>query len=219
MSNPTNEGEGTKLVFVGDSGVGKTCIIGRFLKGTFDDNVLSTTGSSYARKTIEIPEIKKKLVVDVWDTAGQEKYKALAKIFFKGAKMAILVYDITRKESFENIKNNWYKDIKEYCAPDVVIGIAGNKSDLYEYEEVSGKEAGNFAKSIDAVFYLTSAQSNTGINELLEDLGKKFLDLNPSIDESNENIQSIKQEESNIKIGKNEVDKINEEKKKKKGFC
>jgi len=227
MSNPP-EGQGKKLVFIGDSGVGKTCIISRITKGTFEDNILSTVGASYASKTIEIPDLDKKLTFDIWDTAGQEKYKALTRIFFQGAKMAILVYDITRKESFENLKTCWYHDIKEHGDPDIIIGIAGNKCDLYEYEDVSEKEAREFAKSIDAVFYLTSAQSNTGITELFEDLGKKYLGQNSQTVQAGAKDQGKnpgkkqepKQEQKqNIKIGKKDVIKKNEEQKKKKSSC
>ena len=108
MSAPL-EGSGKKLVFIGDPGVGKTCIISRFLKGTFDAEQITTVGASYASKTIKISETNESLTLDVWDTAGQEKYRSLTRIFFQGAKLAILVYDITRKDSFENLKN-----IKQY---------------------------------------------------------------------------------------------------------
>ena len=142
--------------------------------------------------------------------------------------MAILVYDITRKESFENLKTCWYHDIKEHGDPDIILGIAGNKCDLYEYEDVSEKEARDFAKSIDAVFYLTSAQSNTGITELFEDLGKKYLGQNSQTVQAGAKDQGKnpgkkqepKQEQKqNIKIGKKDVIKKNEEQKKKKSSC
>ena len=230
MSAPEEE-RGQKLVFIGDAGVGKTCLISRFIMGTFDCNSPATAGASYASKTINIPELNKSLTFDVWDTAGQEKYKSLTKIFFQGAKMAILVYDITRKVSFDNLKNSQYPLLKEHGEPDIVIGIAGNKSDLYVDEDVPEQEAREFAKSIDAVFNLTSAQSNTGVNELFEDLGKKFLCLkSPKVesDEQNKKQKQEKKEEQkqekeeskrNIKIGKKDVAKENEEHKKKKKFC
>ena len=173
-----NEGKGQKIVFIGEAGVGKTCIIARFTEGTFDHNQESTVGASYASKTIEIPEIKQYIAFDIWDTAGQEKYKSITKIFFKGAKMAVLVYDITRRETFDIMKNDWYNELKEHGDPNIVLAIAGNKSDLYEKEKVPEQEAREFAKSIDAVFKLTSAQKNTGIDELFIELGKKFFEYN-----------------------------------------
>ena len=172
-----SEESANKLVVVGDMGVGKTCIITRFLKGTFNSNELTTDGASYASKTIEIPELNEFITFDIWDTAGQERYKSLTKFFFQGAKMAILVYDITRKESYENMKNDWYKQLKDFADPEIIIGIAGNKSDLYDDEAVSEQEARDFAKSIGAVFSLTSAQSNTGINELFKDIAKKYFKI------------------------------------------
>ena len=183
MSAPQG-GTGTKLVFLGDTGVGKTCVISRFTKGSFDGNVASTMGANYTSKTVEVPELGESLELDIWDTAGQERYRSLTRIFFQGAKLAILVYAINLKDSFENLKNVWLKELKEHADPDVVMGIAGNKSDLYENEEVSEQEAREFAKSIGAIFCLTSAQSNSGIEELFEEMGKKFLDPNSTINES-----------------------------------
>ena len=224
MSAPL-EGSGKKLVFIGDPGVGKTCIISRFLKGTFDADQITTVGASYATKTIKISETNESLTLDVWDTAGQEKYRSLTRIFFQGAKLAILVYDITRKDSFENLKNVWLKELKDHADKNVVLGVAGNKSDLYENEEVSEQEAREFAKSIGAIFCLTSAQSNSGIEELFEEMGKKFLDPNSTINESeNQNLdQAHKQKKDEKKKEKKEEQKNiqlkNVKKKEKKNCC
>ena len=210
MSAPP-EGQGKKLVFIGDSGVGKTCIISRFLKGTFDDNQQTTDGASYASKSIDVNG--KSLVLDIWDTAGQERYKSLTKFFYKGAKMAILVYDITRKESFDNIKSFWYNQIKEYGDEGILLGIAGNKSDKYDEEAVPEEEAREYAKSIGAVFQLTSAQNNSGINELFKSMGAKYLDPNAKVDEPEQN------QNKNIKIDAQEHKQKDNEQKKKKGCC
>ena len=188
MASPT-DGKGIKLVLIGDSGVGKTCIISRFTKNSFDVNPGSTIGASYASKTIEIPGTDESLDLDIWDTAGQERYKALTKIFFQGAKMAVLVYDITVQKSFESIKNEWLKVLRENGDPDIVTAVAGNKSDLYEKEEVHEQEARDFAKSIGAIFCLTSAQNNSGINELFRDLSKKYLHLDSDVNSPGEQKQ------------------------------
>ena len=224
MSAPL-EGSGKKLVFIGDPGVGKTCIISRFLKGTFDAEQITTVGASYATKTIKISETNESLTLDIWDTAGQEKYRSLTRIFFQGAKLAILVYDITRKETFDNLKNVWLKELKDHADKNVVLGVAGNKSDLYEKEEVPEQEAREFAKSIGAIFCLTSAQSNSGIEELFEEMGKKFLDPNSTINESeNQNLdQAHKQKKDEKKKEKKEEQKNiqlkNVKKKEKKNCC
>jgi small GTP-binding protein len=109
-----------KVVLLGESGVGKTCIIARFINNTFEDNIMSTTGASYAGKTMSFDELNgQSIKFEIWDTAGQEKYRALTKIFYKDAGVAILVYDITRKESFDEIKNYWFNQIKEFAPKNI----------------------------------------------------------------------------------------------------
>ena len=208
---------GCKVVLVGESGVGKTCIISRFISGAFDSNVSSTNGASYASKNIQYDKLGKSLLLDVWDTAGQEKYRALTKFFYKDAKVAILVYDITRMDTFNSVKNFWYEQVKENGPKNIVIGIAGNKCDLYEKEEVNENEAREFAESIGAIFALTSAQTNSGINELFRDVGNKYLDPN-----FQQKLQSENEEKNpdgknnNIVLDKKED---NKPEKKKKSFC
>ena len=109
-----------KVVLLGESGVGKTCIIARFINNTFEDNIMSTTGASYAGKTMSFDELNgQSIKFEIWDTAGQEKYRALTKIFYKDAGVAILVYDITRKDSFDEIKNYWYNQIKDFARKNI----------------------------------------------------------------------------------------------------
>ncbi len=109
-----------KVVLLGESGVGKTCIIARFINNTFEDNLISTTGASYAGKTMTFDEYGgKSIKFEIWDTAGQEKYRSLTKIFYKDAGAAILVYDITRKESFDELQKYWLNQIKDYAPKDI----------------------------------------------------------------------------------------------------
>ena len=176
MSGLDNLDTDKKLVLIGDSNVGKTCLICSFINGQFNLNVASTNGASYAKKKIEYEHLNKTLDLNIWDTAGQEKFKSLLKFFYKDASMIILVYDITRKETFDNLKNYWYKEIKENCEKEIVLGIAGNKSDLYDKEEVPEQEARDFAESINAIFALTSAKDNDGVEKLFRDIGNKYLE-------------------------------------------
>ena len=178
MSNQGPKVPGCKVVLLGDSGVGKTCIISRYISGTFEANSASTNGASYASKIVKYEKLGKTLSLDIWDTAGQEKYKALTKFFYKDAAVAILVYDITRKESFDDLKDYWYAQLQENGGKNLVLGVAGNKCDMYEKEAVPENEAREFATKINAIFSLTSAQNNTGINELFMDAGNKYLDPN-----------------------------------------
>ncbi len=208
---------GCKVVLVGESAVGKTCIISRFISGAFDSNVSSTNGASYASKNVQYDKLGKNLLLDVWDTAGQEKYRALTKFFYKDAKVAILVYDITRYDTFKSIKEFWYEQVKENGPKNIVIGIAGNKCDLYEKEEVNENEAREFAASIGAIFALTSAQNNSGITELFRDVGNKYLDPNFQQQMQIENEEKNPEgKNNNIVLAKKEE---NKPEKKKKSFC
>ena len=122
MSSSTT-GKTTKVVLIGDGGVGKTCIISRFISNEFDKEVESTDGASYGTKELELPKLNKKINLDIWDTAGQERYKSLTKFFYKDAQIIIMVYDITKKLTFENIKNQWYKEIQELSGKNFILGI------------------------------------------------------------------------------------------------
>ena len=115
-----SEPKSCKIVLLGESGVGKTCIISRYTNNTFEDNIMSTTGASYCGKAMTFDEYGGKTIkFEIWDTAGQEKYRALTKIFYKDASVAILVYDITRRQSYEELKNYWYTQIKESGKEDI----------------------------------------------------------------------------------------------------
>ena len=207
---------GCKVVLVGESGVGKTCIISRFISGAFAFNVSSANGARYASKNVQYDQLGQCLVLDVWDTAGQEKYRSLTKFFYKDAKVAILVYDITRQSSFDSLTNYWYKEVKEHGPENIVLGIAGNKCDLYEQEEVNETQAREFAQSIGAIFALTSAQNNSGINELFRDVGNKYLDPNFQQKLEEEKEEKNQEGQTNIVLDKKEAEKPA---KKKKGFC
>ena len=102
-----------KIVLIGESGVGKTCILQRYINDIINPNVMPTIGTTFSTKIIEIKEYNKKIKFELWDTAGQEKYKSLAKIFYRNADVCVFVYDITNKNSFNEIKNFWIKDVKD----------------------------------------------------------------------------------------------------------
>ena len=163
----------TKVVIIGESGVGKTCIIERFCQNKFTQTTVSTIGAANASATVFIGE--KGYELDIWDAAGQELYRSLNKIFYKNAKIAILVYDITKKASFEEMKNYWFEQIKKVNGEDAIIGIAGNKCDLYDKEEVAESDAKDFADKNECVFKLTSALSGLGVKELFQELVEKLV--------------------------------------------
>ena len=111
-----------KVVLLGESSVGKTSIITRFIDDVFNQDIITTTGTSYATKTVIYKDYKNKVVkFEIWDTAGQEKYRSLSQIFYKDAAIAILVYDITKEKSFEEMEKFWYKQIKEFAPTEISI--------------------------------------------------------------------------------------------------
>ena len=168
--------EEVKLVLIGESGVGKSSIIKQFSSHVFDPDIDSSISSKVVSKTLEIREMKRIIKFNIWDTAGQEKYRSIAKIFYKDAKIIILVYNIVNKESFESLKSYWYPEVKSSAFSDVILAVVGNKHDLYNNSQVSDEEARNWADSIGAIFQYTSAKSNSGIDLLFENLAKKFFD-------------------------------------------
>jgi small GTP-binding protein len=109
-----------KVVLLGESGVGKTSIISRFINDVFEEGLVTTTGASYAGKNMLFKDYQNQVIrFEIWDTAGQEKYRSLTQIFYKDAAIAVLVYDITSEESFDEIQNYWYQQIKESAPKDI----------------------------------------------------------------------------------------------------
>lgn len=163
-----------KITIVGDSGVGKTSIIGRFVTGIFLNDVNSSGGLSYSQKFYE--KDGKKVSLHLWDTVGEEKFRALGRNFYRDSYIIIIVYDICNRESFENIKEVWYPDIKNYGEKFKILSLVGNKSDKYEEEEVNLEEAKEYAKEINAQFFLVSANDGSGIENMFQTLADNFFD-------------------------------------------
>ena len=196
-----------KIILVGDSGVGKTSIINRYLN-KFTEKIKPTIGASYANKLEKIDNYN--INFDIWDTAGQERFRAVNKIFYKEAHICIMVYDITNKESFDSIKNFWYNTVRENSSEKIIFGVGGNKADKYEEEQVNEKEAKEYSNSIDAEFHLTSAFQNTYIDQLFKGLGKKFI-------QSDVFKELLSQTSASIK--KVNLENQNDNQKKKKKWC
>ena len=161
-----------KVILVGNSGVGKTNLINVLTGRKFEQSIITTTISTFVEKKKEMGN--KKYNLEIWDTAGQEKFHSLTKLFIKESRIVLFVYDITDKNSFTEIKS-WVKIVKEVLDDKFVMGLAGNKKDLFLKEvinEVKGKEK---AKEIGAIFKLTSAKEGEGIHELMESLLKEYI--------------------------------------------
>jgi len=218
----SSNSESIKIVLIGESGVGKTSIISQFVNQVFQEDVESSSSGTYNSKTL-IYDNNKVLKLEIWDTAGQEKYRSLASMFYKEASAAILVYDITRKDSFEQIQQYWASQIKENSPSNIILALCGNKSDLIEEEKVDEEEARNYAKEINAIFYPTSAKNDSGITDLFLQIAKKYTNSdNVRLKTDNDEIfdstlgDSIESKNrGSVKITKEEMNNVSEVKKKK----
>ena len=183
-----------KITLIGDSGVGKTCIIRRYTLNEFAAESLTTDGVSYSKK--DIMHGDEKIQLDLWDTAGQEKYRSLGKHFYKDSFIVILVYNITSRESFENLKNVWLEDVMTYGEKYKVLAVAGNKCDLYEQEAVPEEDGRKFAEENNALFMNVSARDGTNINTLFDYCVKKYFDPNFQVDV----VEEKKRDENSVVI-------------------
>ena len=165
-----------KVILIGDSGVGKTNIMSKFLKNQFMENSKATVGVEFGSKLF-VHE-NHKIKAQIWDTAGQEKYKAITGAYYKGSKGALVVYDITRKETFATIEK-WVNDLKTAGDPKISIIIVGNKSDLADKRQITKEEGEGKAKSFGCAFLETSAFSGENIekafNIMVKEIYEKFI--------------------------------------------
>ena len=160
-----------KVVVVGDSGVGKTNIIKRFISNKFIANSKATVGAEFTNKSYRIND--RVFKIEIWDTAGRERYKSITAAYYKGAKGALVVYDTTQKESYDNI-DGWMLEIKDKGSKDMKIMIIGNKIDLVNERKISTKEALEKAKIMNTPMMETSALNATNIKEAFFDLLKEM---------------------------------------------
>ena len=158
-----------KVILLGETGVGKTCIINRFITNEFNKESSITLASSYLTKEIQKQNINYNL--KIWDTTGQEKYHSVTNLFIKGSNIIILVYSIDSLNSFERL-NFWYASLKRNIEDDnYILAVVGNKSDLISEMNVSEEEGKKFAEEKKAIFKLVSAKEDPiGINELFDNL-------------------------------------------------
>ena len=199
-----------KTLILGDSFVGKTNMLKRFLHDEFDINTKETVGVEFGSKNF-IMDGNDIVKAQIWDTAGQERYRSVTKAYYKGAKGALLVYDISRKSTFENI-DNWLLDLKTNGDKDILIILIGNKADLLEKREVSIEEAQTKAEQYNIAFLETSAKTGDNIVKAFTELVTQVYNTNISTQQNNFEI------EENNSDGVNLVNK-SEEKTKKKGCC
>ena len=190
-----------KMILLGDCGVGKTNIISRYLRDVFSESQMSTTGGNYAIKKINFNGAT--FHINIWDTAGQEKYNSVTKMFLQDSHILLLCYSIVDRNSFDNL-DYWLKIATDITGNNIVLGVAGNKSDLFEREQVKDEEGENYAEKHKAIFKLISAKTNKeGIDQLFESLFKKYINAksgNDSFsDTRNINLKNIKKKKKKNK--------------------
>ena len=203
--------ETIKIVLLGESGVGKTSIISQFIDQTFQEDLQSSTGGTFSSKTFTYDN-GKILKLEIWDTAGQERYRALTKMFYKDSNAAILVYDITRKRSFEELQNYWFEQIKESAPQNIMLVVDANKCDLIQEEEVDEGVARDYSKGIGAIFCTTSAKSSVGINDLFIQIARKYTGFDDIQIKNEDEDYSNRSTQTDGKISKNGSMKISREK-------
>ena len=201
-----------KIVLIGDSSVGKTNILSKYISDEYDPDTQATIGVELSTKnyTFDNNEVK----VQIWDTAGQEKYRSITSSYYKGAHGCLLVYDITRKATFENI-DKWLAEIKLSSNNEINMVLIGNKCDLEDKREVSIEEAQNKAKLLNMAFMETSALNGTNVEKAFNELVNNVYQNNKQIFHQDVNIR-IDDKDKGVEISQEN----NTEKKSEDGcFC
>jgi len=157
-----------KVLLLGDTTVGKTCFLLKYTDKTFQEIHMSTIGLDYRLKSMTLKS-GKKIKLQIWDTAGQDRFRAITKNYYKSANGIILIYDVTSLVTYENVKT-WISQIREEAPSNVVIFIAGNKIDMEEERKVNTEDGKRLADEYGFPFYETSAKEDININETFEDL-------------------------------------------------
>ena len=198
-----------KTLIIGNSGVGKTSIISRYIN-KFSPNIKSTIGASFTNKNVTIDG--KKIIFEIWDTAGEERFRSINSIFYQDAYIYVLVYDITNVKSFQDIKDFWYNSVVENSTENIIFHVVGNKIDLIEKEKVNRYEVKEFCDKIGAESsYISAYDDNSNLIDILfNTLGEKF--INSSFYKENDESMTFK----TVILKKPNKNKNNNDKNKKK---
>ena len=164
-----------KVLLLGNSDVGKSSLLLRYVDSVWSDTFVPTIGVDFKVKTIDIDG--KKVKLQIWDTAGQERFRTVVSTYFRGAHGIFLIYDITNRDSFKNLEN-WLIEIEKNASENVLKILIGNKNDLEDERDISPDEGKSFANRNGMQFMETSAKMNTNVNEAFETLGKLMIDFN-----------------------------------------
>eukprot|EP01102_Stenamoeba_stenopodia_P017775 TRINITY_DN641_c0_g1_i1.p1 TRINITY_DN641_c0_g1~~TRINITY_DN641_c0_g1_i1.p1 ORF type:complete len:214 (-),score=44.29 TRINITY_DN641_c0_g1_i1:413-1054(-) len=161
-----------KFIIIGDAATGKSCLLHRFIDDKFKKDSTHTIGVEFGSKVVEVGG--KNVKLQIWDTAGQERFRSVTRSYYRGAAGALLVYDITSRDSYNHI-SSWLSDARSLANPDIVIILVGNKSDLEAEREVTFLEASRFSQENDLMFLETSALSGVGVSEVFLKCARQIL--------------------------------------------
>lgn len=170
-----------KLLLVGDSGVGKSCLLLRFVEDKFNPSFITTIGIDFKIRTIESKG--KKIKLQVWDTAGQERFRTITTAYYRGAMGIVLIYDVTDARTFENVEN-WFQTVTQHANDDAQIFLVGNKSDDVEKRQVSREQGQQLAQKLNIPFLEASAKTNDNVESIFYELAgsiqEKHVDTDPA---------------------------------------
>ena len=200
-----------KIIIIGDSGVGKSNILGRYLNNEFKQETKSTVGVEFGSKKLKVSGINVKL--QIWDTAGQERYRAITSAYYKGSKGCFIVYDITSTQSFDDVEK-WYEEIIKITEKGISLILVGNKSDLESERKVTVEMGQNKAKNLNCPFFETSALNNTHIDTVFQTISEDIYNKSKnekSLDDDDDDYDIVPKEEK--------INSINTEKPKEKSCC
>ena len=194
-----------KIVLIGDSGVGKSNMLSRFTKNEFNIESKATIGVEFATKCITFNN--KVIKAQIWDTAGQERFRAITSSYYKGAMGALLVFDISKKETFDNL-DRWFNEVRAFTKPEACIILVGNKADLTDLREVQQEEAIKYVAQQKINYFETSALASTNIDKVFEELLVNIARAtDPYFDTVNERPNA--ETKKTVKLDKKEKKKIN----------
>ena len=190
-----------KYIIIGDSFVGKSKILLRYTNNEYNENFVITIGAEFGAKTINIDG--QEIRIQIWDTAGMENFKSITRSYYKNSICALIVYDISNKDSFKNVLN-WIEDCKVFSPKNILLVLIGNKCDLEEKRQVSIEEGKKVAEENDMIFFETSAKDNINIDEVFLKSYKKILEnIKNNVYEEEEDLITYKQN-YNTKLNNNE---------------
>ena len=159
-----------KILLLGDVAVGKSCLLLRYCENSFQESHLATIGLDFRLKTITL-ENNRKIRIQIWDTAGEDRFRSITRNYYKGAHGIVLIYDVTDQQSFQHIKD-WVDKIKEESKEGVIIYLVGNKIDLIDKRIITNADGKKLSEEIKIKYYETSAKDSIGVNEVFENLVK-----------------------------------------------